>query len=58
MLGKKKKVAEKKRGIWVLHEFVHMSGTQLERHIIPGLQCLPLAKLMVLICKGSFGKCL
>lgn len=55
---REKKMAKKKLGIWVLHKFVQMSGTQLGRHIIPGLQCLPLAKLMVLICKGSFGKCL
>ena len=41
----KKKVAKKKLGTRVLHTFVQMSGTQLERDIIPGLQCLAPGKV-------------
>lgn len=44
MLGKSK-VAKKKLGIQVLYTFVQVSGTQLERHTITGLQCLPPGKV-------------
>lgn len=42
---------------WRLHLSVQRSRT-FGDCIFPGRQCLPLAKLMLSICKGSLGKCL
>lgn len=41
----RKKGGQEEIGIWVMYTFEQMSRTQLERHTIPGLQRLPLAKV-------------
>lgn len=40
-----KKGDQEEIGIWVMYTFEQLSRTQLERHIIRGLQRLPLGKV-------------